>query len=76
MDTINGLITALKALIRIGIICRVIFCLVRIITNNDDNGVTENKQKIKHALIFLVLSECVWIIRDLVFEYYGVSGTA
>lgn len=73
METMVDLISLLMVVIRIGVICRVTICLLKIIINNDESGVAENKAKIKNSLIFLVLSESVWVIRDIINYYYNIS---
>lgn len=73
MQTMREIILVLQVVIRIGVICRVVICLLKICTNNDDGGVGENKQKIKNAIIFLIMSECVWVVKDVVFSYYSIN---
>lgn len=73
MQTMREIILLLQVVIRIGVICRVVICLLKICANNDDGGVGENKQKIKNAIIFLIMSECVWIVKDVVFSYYSIN---
>lgn len=72
MNTMMDIVGLLAILIRIGVICRVVICLLKINLGGDDGG--ENKQKIKNALIFLVISECVWVIKDLIFSYYNINN--
>lgn len=71
MNTMMDIVGLLTVLIRIGVGCRVVICLIKINVGGDDSG--ENKQKIKNALVFLVISECVWIIKDLIFSYYNID---
>ncbi|MCI9086859.1 MAG: mercury transporter [Clostridia bacterium] len=71
MNTMMDIVGLLSVLIRIGVTARVVICLIKINAGGDDSG--ENKQKIKNALIFLVISECVWVIKDLIFSYYNIN---
>jgi len=76
MDTLNQLIELLRIIIRIGVAFRVGFCIFRIILNNDEGGIAENIPKIKSAVLLLIFNECIWEIRDLVFNYYSIGGTS
>lgn len=72
MDTMMDIIALITILIRVGVVCRVVICLLKISCGGDEGG--ENKQKIKNALIFLVITECVWVIKGLIFSYYNIGN--
>lgn len=73
MNRMMDIIILLEVVIRIGVVCRIVFCLLKIILNNDEGSVPEYKQKIKNALVFLVISECIWIIKNMIFSYYDFN---
>ena len=47
------IIGLLQIIIRLGVACRVVICLLKMNFNNDDGGVAENKMRIKNSLIYL-----------------------
>lgn len=51
-----------------GGIMRIIYCFLKIITNNEEK--TLYKKRIKHVVIFLILSESIFVIRALIEFYY------
>ena len=65
MERMIDIIGLLQIIIRLGVACRVVI--------NDDGGVAENKMRIKNSLIFLVVAECAWGIKDLIFHYYDIN---
>lgn len=73
METMRQIISVLQIVIRVGVAARVVICLLKISVNNDENGVAENKARIKNAIIFAVLNETVWVIQSIVFSYYSVG---
>ena len=68
MDTINGLIDALKVVIGLGVGMRVIFCLVKMIYSEDEKN--HYKNKMINILEFGIIAEVCLIIKDLVMYYY------
>jgi hypothetical protein len=66
--TVDDITNGLMIIVRLGIICRFIFCMVKLIGADEDAG--RYKKRAKNAVIFWILAESVWIIRDLVFFYY------
>ena len=58
MERMIDIIGLLQIIIRLGVACRVVICLLKMNFNNDDGGVAENKMRIKNSLIFLVVAEC------------------
>ena len=63
MERMIDIIGLLQIIIRLGVACRVVICLLKMNFNNDDGGVAENKMRIKISLIFLVVAECAWGIK-------------
>lgn len=73
MERMIDIIGLLQIIIRLGVACRVVICLLKMNFNNDDGGVAENKMRIKNSLIFLGVAECAWGIKDLIFHYYDIN---
>ena len=65
---IDDITTALIILVRIGVIARFIFCMVKLAGNEEEGA--KYKKRAKNAVIFLILSECVWVLKDLALHYY------
>ncbi len=68
MDIIKELADAFLILIRCGSAFRVVYCFVMIGT--DEETEKAYKKKIWNVIIFYILAECCYIIKDLVFSYY------
>ncbi len=69
MVTIDDISMAVISLIRLGAVFRFIYCMVRL------EGVEEEqmqyRKRAKNTVLFYVLAESVWQIREIVFFYYG-----
>ncbi len=73
MERMIDIIGLLQIIIRLGVACRVVICLLKMNFNNDDGGVAENKMTMKKSVIFLVVDERAWCIKDLIFHYYDIN---
>lgn len=70
MDTLNEIINLLKVVvIPLGVIFRVVFCLTKMIYDEDAQG--SHKRKIRNTIVFGIISELIFVILDLVKKYYG-----
>lgn len=69
MDLIKQMADAFMALIRVGVVFRVIFCLVRMGISDEESGMY--KKRAKNTVTFYVIAECIWQIKDLVLNYYS-----
>ena len=68
LETINGLTNALKIIIGLGVTARVIFCLIKMMY--DEEGKSSYKRKIINIVIFGIIAELCLVIKDLVMFYY------
>ena len=59
----------LQVLIRAGVIFRVVFCLIKIIISDEEAA--KYRRRIINAVAFLVLSELVFAIKNIVLTYYS-----
>lgn len=70
MDTLNEIISLLRVIIiPIGVTFRVIFCLTKMIYDEETQG--SYKRKIRNTIVFGIIAELIFIILDLVKKYYG-----
>lgn len=70
MNVLNEMISVLRfAIIPIGVTARVIFCLIKMIY--DEEAQSSYKKKISNTIVFGILSELIFVIKDLVIEYYS-----
>ena len=68
MDTINGLINALKLLIGLGVSARVIFCLIKMMCSEEER--ISYKRKMTNTIIFGIVAELCLVIKHIVMFYY------
>lgn len=68
MTTINEISKLLINIIRAGLGFRVIYCCIRLMSAEDEQGMY--KRRIKNSLIAVVINELVWVIKDLVIAYF------
>ena len=70
MQTLDEIISLLRvAIIPLGTICRVVFCFVKMIY--DEDAMNSYKKKIWNLVGFLVISELIFVIVDIIKHYYG-----
>ncbi len=63
-DITNGVLV----LIRLGVAARFIFCMIKLIGADEDAG--RYKKRSKNAVLFWIIAESVWAIRDMAYYYY------
>ena len=66
MDDISD---AIIALVRIGAVARFIYCLIRLESAEEQQA--QYKKLAINAVIFYIISECIWQIKDLILYYYS-----
>lgn len=69
MVTVDDITIAVIILVRIGVIARFIFCMVKL-TGADEDG-AKYKMRAKNAIIFYIIAESCFQLRDIVMFYYG-----
>ena len=70
MDILNEMIEVLRVgIIPIGVIGRVIICLVKMIYDEEAQGTY--KKKISNTIVFGILAELTFVIKDLITKYYS-----
>ncbi|MBS7528511.1 mercury transporter [Fusibacter paucivorans] len=68
MDLLKEMAEALMILIRVGAVLRVVYCFIHIGTDEEQSA--SYKKRMKNTVIFYVLAESIWQIKDLVMSYY------
>ena len=70
MQTIDEIISLLRiVIIPLGTIFRVVFCFIKMIYDEDSSNAY--KKKIWNSIAFLIISELILVITDMVKFYYG-----
>lgn len=68
MEILKELALAFIMLIRLGAVLRIIYCFISM--NSDEEKVSSYKRRIKNTIIFYIMAECIWLIKDLAMSYY------
>ncbi|MBF4692289.1 MULTISPECIES: mercury transporter [Clostridia] len=68
MELLKEMADAFILLIRVGAVLRVVFCFIHL--GIDEEQSASYKKKMKNAVVFYVLAESIWQIKDLVMSYY------
>lgn len=69
MDLIYEIITSLRVvIIPFGVVFRVVFCFIKMIYDEDALG--SYKKKILNTIVFGIIAELIFIVVDLLKEYY------
>ncbi len=66
---IDDISMALIGLVRVGAIFRFVYCMVRLQAAQEEQ--TLYQKRAKNTVVFYVLAESIWQIKDMVFYYYG-----
>ena len=69
MTIIDDVSKAVVWLIRAGAAFRLSYCLFRMISADDDSAMY--KRRAKNTIVFYIIAECVWIIKDMIIKYYA-----
>lgn len=69
MVTIDDISMAAIALIRLGAVFRFIYCMVRLEGAEEEQ--MQYRKRAKNTVVFYVLAESVWQIKEIIFYYYG-----
>lgn len=70
IETLDQIIKLLRVvIIPLGTVFRVVFCFIKMIYDEDSGNAY--KKKISNAVAFLIISELILVISDLIKYYYG-----
>lgn len=70
METINELSDFLIIAIRTGALMRLVYCFVRIGTSAEEEQ-PQYRKRLRNTLVFYILAELVWVMKDLIINYFG-----
>jgi len=65
---VDDITTGVLIIMRLGVTARFIFCMLKLIGAEDE--AMRYKKRAKNAVLFWIIAECVWIIKDLAIYYY------
>lgn len=68
MDKLKELADIFIWFIRIGSTTRVSYCFLKMIGNDEE--MTSYKRRIKNVIVFHILAESVWVLKDIVVYYF------
>ena len=68
MEILKELALAFIMLIRLGAVLRIIYCFLCIAS--DEERSASYKKRIKNTIVFYIMAECIWLIKDLAMSYY------
>jgi len=69
MDLIKQMADIFVMLIRAGAAMRLVYCLIRMGTSDEESSMY--KKRARNTIVFYVLAESIWQLKDLVLGYYG-----
>jgi len=69
MASIDEISMAVISLLRLGAVFRFLFCMVRL--QSAEEEATQYKKRAKNTVVFYIIAECVWQIKEIVFYYYS-----
>jgi len=68
MNTVNEIARAIIMLIRVGCVARFVYCMVRLTAAEEESA--QYKKRAKNTVIFYIIAESIWQIKDLILYYY------
>ena len=68
MDRLTEMTDAFVLLIRMGAVLRVVYCFIYIAV--DEEQAASYKRRLKHTVVFYILAESIWQIKEIVISYY------
>ena len=69
MITMDDISNAIIALVRIGAVARFIYCLIRL--ESAEEQAAQYKKRAINAVIFYIIAESIWQIKDFILYYYS-----
>ena len=68
MDRLTEMADAFVLLIRIGAVLRVVYCFIYIAI--DEDQAASYKRRLKNTVVFYILAESIWQIKEMIVSYY------
>ncbi|HCA30911.1 MAG TPA: mercury transporter [Ruminococcaceae bacterium] len=68
MVTMDDISLAIIMLVRIGAAARFVYCMIRL--SAAEEQAAQYKKRAKNTVIFYIIAESIWQIKDLILYYY------
>jgi len=68
MVTVKDVADAVMLIIRLGAVARLLYCFIRLGAAEEET--TQYKKRAKNTLIFYIIAESIWAIKDIILWYY------
>lgn len=68
MVTLDEISRVVITLLRLGAAFRLVYCMVRLEGAEEEQG--QYKKRARNTILFYILAESVWQIKEMVFYYY------
>lgn len=69
MVTMDDISNAIIVLVRLGAVARFVYCMVRLTAAEEQ--ATQYKKRAKNTILFYIIAESIWQLKDLVLYYYS-----
>lgn len=69
MITLDDISMAIIAVIRLGAVFRFVYCMVALKGAEEEQA--QFKKRARNTVIFYIIAESIWQIKELVFFYYA-----
>jgi len=69
MDIVNEISNVLINLIRLGAVFRLVYCLFRMVSVEDEQSMY--KKRMKNVVIFYIIAELIFQFKDMIIGYYS-----
>ena len=69
MQYIDDISAVVLILIRAGAACRVVLCLIRLMTAEEEAA--QYKKRLRNTMMFYIVAELAFVIKDIVIHYFA-----
>ena len=69
MPTIDEISNAVLIVIRAGVVCRIAYCFLRLVTADEESS--QYKKRIRNTSLFYILAESAFILKDIFTHYFS-----
>ncbi|MEG0050305.1 MAG: mercury transporter [Clostridia bacterium] len=70
MITLDDISMAVIAVIRLGAVFRFVYCMVALQGAEEEQA--QFKKRARNTVIFYIIAESIWQIKELIFSYYAM----
>lgn len=65
---IDDITNGMMIIVRLGVVTRFIFCMVKLMGAEEEAA--GYKKRAVNAVVFWIIAESIWILKDLILYYY------